>query len=80
MKKRKNSSRATYFRYDDHEALSPTEVDTILRFHRLAKAAFFDWMIGQTGPVLENGEFGIYWYDLNRYIAWEERGVKPLFD
>lgn len=69
-----------YFRYDDHEPLSCKEVDTILRFHRLDRSAFMDWMIGQTGPVLADGSFGTYWYDLNRYIRWKEKNIKPIFD
>lgn len=65
--------------FDDHMALSYEEVLGVLKYFRLPKQDFDNWMVGQTCP-LTNGKIGVYWYDLNRYVQWKLQGKLPIFD
>ena len=79
MKKRSKKQPAKQ-KFDTHLAMSPSDVDGVLKFFHLPLADFLGWMIGQTGPVLPNGELGTYHYDLKRYVSWKLGGPRPEFD
>jgi hypothetical protein len=66
--------------FDSHSGFSMEECKAVLRFFNLPDRDYFDWMSGQTCPILQNGKMGYYWYDLNRYIRWRVTGVTPIFD
>lgn len=63
--------------FDDHMALSYDEVVGILKFFDIKRTPFFEWMIGQTCPMI-NGRCGYYWFDVHRYIRSRLTG-DPLF-
>ena len=66
--------------WDSHVGFSKEECQVVLRYFNLPDVFFFNWMDGQTCPMLPNGKIGVYWYDLNRYIRWKVVGEKPIFD
>jgi hypothetical protein len=66
--------------FDDHTPFSFEEVCAVLRFFNLPVREFNEWISGQTCPICPNGNLGIYWYDLNRYIVWKKQGTEPIFD
>ena len=42
---------------------------------------FNKWMIGQTVPVLDNGEEGVYEHDFKRWLRWKRDGApEPIWD
>lgn len=43
----------------------------ILRKHRLKTREFARWLEGQTCPILPSGKYGIYAYDLHRWIDYK---------
>jgi hypothetical protein len=66
--------------FESHAGFSEDEVKAVLRFFNLPDKDYFEWMNGQSCPILPNGQIGYYWYDLHRYIEWRTKGVKPEFD
>jgi hypothetical protein len=56
------------------------EVKAVLRFFNLPEKDYWEWMDGQTCPMLPNGKLAVYWYDLHRYVTWKEKGIVPVWD
>ena len=52
----------------------------ILRKNKLKAGEFSKWMNGQTGLMLPSGGFGVYPWDLERYIKWKKGGKVPIWD
>jgi len=86
---RSNSSVKTSLDY--HEGLSANQVEIILREYGLGHLFhdFNGWMYGQTGPVIERHNrdtgklekaFGVYEYDLFRWIHASRSKTQPIFD
>jgi hypothetical protein len=42
--------------------------------------AFDEWMVGQTGPILSNGEFGYYKHDVERFADGVLLGKPTYWD
>jgi len=36
---------------------------------------FHKWMVGQACPIMEDGSYGYYEWDVDRFISGLERGV-----
>lgn len=68
---------------DIREDYTESQVETILKIHGLPSQPFWEWMYGQTCPMIEvDGKQvpGVFGHDLYRYIRWKTEGVKPLWD
>lgn len=61
-------------------AYSRKGVKRLMRKHKLSVTPFWKWMYGQTCPILPSGEMGYYAWDVDRYIQWKKKGVKPIWD
>ena len=80
MKKQLKRRQVAKLNFDDHRPLSKMAVRGALEYFNLAEDDFFNWMNGQTCPLLPNGQAGVFWYDLNRYIQWKLNNIVPEFD
>ncbi len=58
---------------------TPAELDTIFIGDE-ERAAFADWMRGQTGAIGPDGAFLTYEWDVKRYIRALRTGVPAVFD
>lgn len=83
------SKRKSKVTFDDHEGLSLNQADYILYQCGLDRKPFLHWMGGQTCPVIPRRDhktgqivekFGIYEYDLFRYIRHKKFGTDLVFD
>lgn len=42
---------------------------------------FNEWLVGQTVPVLDTGEHGVYEHDFRRWLRWKREGApEPIWD
>lgn len=61
------------------KSLSVGEIKKILTPEELKE--FDKWMVGQTVPVLDNGEIGVHEYDFKRWLEWKTyKGSEPVWD
>jgi hypothetical protein len=54
--------------------------DLDARLTPLERKQFKKWMGGQTGIILDTGEFGYYLHDVERFIKLYRHGVKTYFN
>lgn len=88
MKRKKNQSRTPTPKYHassttikkEYPNLNSIEVQGVLKFFGLSEDEFGDWMTGQTQPILPDGQFGVFHYDLHRFVVWKIKGIKPVWD
>lgn len=66
--------------FDVHMGFSEAEVNGILKFHNIETTPFWEWMVGQTCPILEDGTCGYYYYDVHRYIMNKIHESPLIFD
>lgn len=76
----KQKNKPSKVSFDDHIALSYEEVRGVLKYFNIPEQEFSDWIYGQTCPILPNGTWGYYWYDVNRFVRWKIGGPTPIFD
>jgi hypothetical protein len=70
-------------KFDEHMGLTVEEVKAVLKFFNLPDQEYFEWMEGQTCPIIPNGNsvsMGYYWYDLNRWIEHKLNGKTLIWD
>lgn len=58
---------------------TPEQIDAIFPGEE-ERAAFADWMHGQTGAISPDGELLTYEWDVRRYIRALRTGVPAVFD
>lgn len=61
-------------------AYTERHTNKILANYDLNIDEFWEWMYGQTQPILPSGNLGVYPYDLHRFIGWKRGGNAPLWD
>lgn len=88
-KKCKNKLETINLRLDYHEGLSENQVKIFLLMLGLKADDFFEWMSGQTCPIIERrsketGDLitvgGYYEYDIFRWIESKQDGTLLVWD
>jgi len=54
------------------------QVNKILKENGIKWSDFINWMVGQTAPILPDGEMGFYQGDVDRYVEHKKDGRTPL--
>ncbi len=54
------------------------QVKKILKENDIKWSDFIKWMMGQTCPILKDGEMGFYQYDVDRYVDAKTGGYTLL--
>lgn len=57
-----------------------TKEDLNVRLTPLERKKFNTWFNGQTGIILDTGEFCYYLHDVERFIKLYRHGIKTYFD
>jgi hypothetical protein len=62
---------------DDYNA---DMVRGILMYFRIPEQEFNEWIVGQTCPLLPDGNIGFFAWDVHRFVDWKVHGIKPIWD